>query len=187
MNKRTQKLVILLVCLALTLGAGLLVINLTKEKEEPTTPAATAESFEIFSVDPEKIVHIDWVFSDFIQESFTKKDGTWIYDADPEAFFYREEFTNWLGRTFSEPMMSDQRIDSTDMEAMGFTEPDVLVHLTMEDGTETTLTFGASTPMQNTCYFTPDGENIYVVARMKQAVFGLKLENYQTTTTKKEE
>ena len=188
MNKRTQKLLILLICLALTFGAGMAVIKLTKDKEETSTEPSTAESFEIFRADPDKIVHIDWTFSDYINASFTKKDGTWFYDEDPDAFFYQDEFTGWLSRTFTEPLMSDQKVESTDMEAMGFSpKPDAVVHLTMEDGTESTLTFGGSSSMQGACYFTPDGKNIYIVSRMRKSSFGLKLENYQTTPTKKNE
>lgn len=187
MSKRTQKLLVLLLCLLLVGAAGFAVVKFTKEKEETTETDPSVESFEIFKVDKDKIVHVDWVFGGFIEESFTKKDGKWVSDTSPDEFFYQEVFEEWLDRNFGSPWTSEAEVSSTDMDAMGFTDADTIAHVKLEDGTEYTLTFGASTTIQSTCYFTMDMKKVYVVPRGRKAAFGLKLANYQTTTTKKGE
>lgn len=187
MNKRTRNLLVLIICLLLVAAAGFITIKLAKEEEETTTAETTTESFTILELDTSKIVHVDWKFGGFIDESFTKKDGTWVYDADPETFFYQEVFNEWVDRNLGS-IIAYQKIESTDYSSMGFENTDTVAHITMADGTEHSLLFGGSTAMQGTCYFRLDeGTEVYTVSRKNKAMFGLNLANYQTTTTDEEE
>ena len=180
MNKRTRNLVVLVICLGLVAAAGFIAIKLSKDKEATTSLEPTLESFVIFETDTSKIVHVDWVYAGLIEGSFTKTDGKWVWDDDPDAFFYPDEVDNWLGRNLAK-LESDTKISSTDYEAMGLKDPEVKVHVIMEDGAEYTLSFGSSTTLKSTCYFTLNGTDVYTVSRFRKSGFGLKLENFQTT------
>ena len=187
MSKRTKSLITLVICLLLAGAVGLIIIKTTKTEEEETETEATADELvSILELDTSKIVHIDWRFSTFIEESFSKKEGTWIYDTDPDTFFYQEVFTDWLQRNLS-AIYVYREVESTDFESMGLTDGDVTAHITMDDGTEYTLTYGNSTAIAGTCYFTMDGKKAYTAPRTGKASFGLKLANYQTTPSTEDE
>lgn len=186
MNNRAVKLVVLLAALVIVGGLAFYAVNKSNTRVEPTETAPTAESFEIYHAEAADIVHVDWTFGGFIDESFTKKDGTWVNDNDPEAFFYQEEVDNWIARNLVS-ITSELKVDSTDLSSMGFDESDTMAHITLKDGTEYTFTFGNSTPTKNTAYFTLDGKTVYTVNRSLRAAFGLKLSNFQTTPSTEKE
>lgn len=148
MKKKGIRLVLLFVVVGL-LTAGFLILNnknkekeaKKKQEEEEKESLYTEEGNLIYSFDYEKMKQIAFTYNG-ASYSFTKTDGTWVYDADPEFPIhqvYMEEKAAKLAEIYAEREITGTENSKQDF---GLENPEVSVTLTLEDGKNYTFLMG---------------------------------------------
>lgn len=148
MKKKGIRLVLLLIILGI-LAAVFLILNNKNKKAEEEEAKKEAEEEELYVEDGDLLYSFD--YEDMKQiaftyegnnYSFTKTDGIWTYDADPDFPIhqvYMEAKVAKLAEIYVE-----REIEGTDnsKEDFGLENPEVSVSLTLEDGQIYTFLMG---------------------------------------------
>lgn len=153
--KRGKKLIVLLVVLALIVGATVLVSVLNPE-EEPQGSGYTT----VFSLDPEKVTNLYWDYS--YEASFSRTEDGWVNDADA-AFPTNNDQLDQMVRILSEVGASQTIENVEDLEQYGLLYPVCQIKVTV-DGTTYELALGDQNNYSGERYFTKGDGNVYTVA-----------------------
>lgn len=148
MKKKGIRLLLLLVAAGI-LAAVFLILN-HKNKEEEARKAKEEEEKEefytedgvlLYSFDYEDMKQISFTYEEN-SYSFTKNDGVWTYDADPE-FPIHQVYLETKAAKLAE-IYVDREIEATDSSKaeFGLDNPVVSVSLSLEDGEKYTFLMG---------------------------------------------
>jgi len=187
MSKRSTKLIILVVAMAICIGASYLVISKENEKKATSTETeATLANFPILSFDPADVKHIYWDYGGWNAFDMSQNDdGSWVAAEDPsvdlDEDFIRETFFGYMS-----DLHAYKEIEVESLADVGLEEPYSIVHMEMKDGSEIVLEFGDSTTVSGYCYMTFDGgEHVYIVKRNVKTNFGKVLDNFKVTESER--
>lgn len=148
MKKKGIRLVLLLVVLGI-LAAVFFILNNKNKKAEEEKAKKEAEEEELYVEDGDLLYSFD--YEDMKQiaftyegnhYSFTKTDGIWTYDADPD-FPIHQVYMEAKAAKLAE-IYVEREIEGTDnsKEDFGLENPEVSVSLTLEDGQIYTFLMG---------------------------------------------
>ena len=147
MKKKGLQLVLLFVVVGI-LAAAFLILNKKnkaeeekKRQEEEEEELYTEDGELIYSFDYEKMKQISFTY-DGNTYSFTKTDGNWIYDDDPD-FPIHQVYVETKAARLAE-IYVEREIQGTESskQDFGLEEPEVSVTLTLEDGQVYTFLVG---------------------------------------------
>ncbi len=159
MNKRTLKLVIGLVVLALLLSAYFLITTLTKE-EEPEAPEEE-KIIQVTNEDPNNIVSIAYTNS-LADVAYTFEEEIWKYTGDSE-FPVTQSFLSTMAEGVASVNAKRDITDAGGNEAdYGFSEPTLVLNVGMQNGTVHTYTVGSYNTV-STAYYLKYNGRIYMI------------------------
>ena len=164
MNKRSKKLLLMALTLALLGGATVLATKLNPElnSSETTEEESSVTSSTILELDESSVSNIKWTYNEETL-SFSQNNGSWTYDGD-SAFplntgYLDTIFTNLSSLTaYYEPLENVE-----DLAEYGLDDPAMTVTITTADG-ETELNFGSASLMDSLRYFSMGDGKIYMVS-----------------------
>ncbi len=152
--KRSKRLFLLLLVLALVLGATWAATLLNPENEEEETSCTT-----IFTVDADDVTAISWDYSE--QLSFVKEDGQWVYEEDPD-FPLDESYLEAMLDSVKE-IQSSRTIEAVeDWDQYTLEVPICEITVTAGDDTQT-IRIGEETSLGGERYLSIGDGNAYLV------------------------
>lgn len=152
--KRSKRLFLLLLVLALVLGATWAATLLNPENEEEETSCTT-----IFTVDADDVTAISWDYSE--QLSFVKEDGQWVYEEDPD-FPLDESYLEAMLDSVKE-IQSSRTIEAVeDWDQYTLEVPICEITVTAGDDTQT-IRIGEETALGGERYLSIGDGNAYLV------------------------
>ena len=157
-KKKINNIIALLAALVVLLLIFVGVQKWNAAKEE--TKKAEEEAAKIYAFEADEIEKI--AYSDGETNwSFTKTDGTWIYDDDPEIALVQDTMTG-MEEAFSQIEAVKEIEDPDDLADYGFEDPLYQLVIT-ENGTDHTLLIGDDSG--DNYYFMEEGaEKVYTVS-----------------------
>ena len=148
MKKKGIQLVLLFVVVGI-LAAGFLILNKKNRAEEEKKRQEEEEEEQlyvedgdlIYSFDYEKMKQISFTY-DGTTYSFTKADGNWIYDNDPDFPIHQVYVETKAARLADIYVEREIQGTESSKQDFGLEEPEVSVTLTLEDGQAYTFLVG---------------------------------------------
>ncbi len=153
--KRGKKLFVLLLVLAVLLGATYAASFLARESAEEEETVYTT----IFTVDPEDVTRISWDYSEEL--SFTREGDTWVYDADA-TFPLEESFLDAMLEQLQQITSSKTIEDVEDWDQYTLEVPICEITVTAGD-TRSTIKIGEETALGGERYVSIGDGNAYLV------------------------
>ena len=152
--KRSKRLFLLLLVLALVLGATWAATLLNPENEEEETSCTT-----IFTVDADDVTAISWDYSE--QLSFVKEDGQWVYEEDPDFPLDESNLEAMLDSV--KEIQSSRTIEAVeDWDQYTLEVPICEITVTAGDDTQT-IRIGEETALGGERYLSIGDGNAYLV------------------------
>lgn len=153
--KRGKKLFVLLLVLAVLLGATYAAGLLTPESVEEEEVVYTT----IFTIDPEDVTQISWDYSEAL--SFTREGDTWVYDAD-DTFPLEESYVDTMLAQLQEITSSKTIEDVENWDQYTLEVPICEITVTAGD-TLSTIKIGEETTLGGERYVSIGDGNAYLV------------------------
>lgn len=159
-KKQWITLVVVLAALAAA-TAGMKAYKTHQEKAEEEQ--AEAETIYALKTDADDVTGISYEYEG-TSLSFTKSDDTWTYEGDTSIDIDEDAMDTMLSSLCS--ITADSQIDEPDdVSEYGIDEPIQQAVLTLSDGSQITLTFGAENEILGGYYLqVSDDANVYLVS-----------------------
>lgn len=175
MNKRTTKLIVLVLIVALLVLACFLLSGLNKEEE---TSETEDESITLCDFSDKEITNIAYTYNG-TELSFTSDNGQWKYDADGEFPVTQNTVTSMIESIST--VMATRKLDGAeDASVYGFDSP-MLIATVTADGSNYSFEVGDLNSYSGT-YYLRYNEELYMTDETLVTVFSKNLYDYLTTT-----
>ncbi len=169
MQKQKKQFIILIVLLIICVGAWLGIRAYNDKAEEKEKKEAEAKKITVAEISADDITAFSYD-SDGTELSFSKTDGTWIYDGDPSVPLDQDAMTSLLSNV-EKVTAEDEVKDYDDISDYGFDEPTQTIHVTTADQ-EYVFTFGMNNSLLNQDYMMSEGDDtVYLVSTTMKNAF----------------
>ena len=174
--KRSVKLIILLLVLAL-LGGAYALLGKTAPEEEETETASAEETFTILAIPYDTVAEMSWVCEGRTDDfRFRNDNGTWKYIPD-ESVIMDSSYLGTLADTFAGLEAYRELEMPEDISVYGLDKPFLTVTLKTAGGEEYVVTFGNATSVYGRRYCTIGDGKVYTVNSSAAAIFNYDLKN----------
>lgn len=174
--KRQNKLLVLMIVLAIILGAYFIVSRLGISDEDT---ASESNFIQIFNTSRDSIIKMSWSYSD---NSFTlKRDDTssdWYYPDEPEKAIDQTSASAMLSAVYS--VTATSSIEPADeLSAYGLDPAFMLITVVLDDGSEYQLHIGIYNSFADGYYALDNGntEQIYIISSSVYKAFAYSIED----------
>lgn len=161
MKKKQKRTLLILVILLAVLGILATAVKLAgRKKEKAAAVSSTPESV----VSQKVYTAFSWK-KNGTENSFTKKDGTWYWDAD-KSFPLNANYLTKLANTLNGLVPVQIIKDGDTLSAYGLDRPSVILTATAKDGTKNTFALGGEAVNSSGNYYlmvNGNSSKIYVV------------------------
>lgn len=177
MKKKSVTMIVSVVCLA-GLTAGYISLKNYNEAEE----AKEALGEEVWEVDKDQLTGIAFSIEG-TEYHFVKEDGSWNMSED-DTFPVNETVLMTAMERFSPLKVQRTLTDAEDTSEYGMDDPQNVITLTMEDGSETVITIGDTNEgTQDDYLMLSDTSSIYTVEASIREAFASELYDYAKSET----
>lgn len=162
MKKKQKRTLLILVILLAVLGIVMTAVKLADKKKEKAASAASSAQESVVS---QKVYTAFSWKENGVGNSFTKKDGTWYWDAD-KSFPLNANYLTKLANTLNSLVPVQTIKDGDTLSAYGLDNPSVTLTATAKDGTKNTFALGSEAVNSSGNYYLMVNGNtskIYVV------------------------
>lgn len=151
--KNGKKLLLLLLVLAVLVGATAIVGTISKNAADQEDETQT-----VFSLDPENVTNLGWDYSEKV--SFTAGEDGWVCDQDA-AFPVDETCLDKMLEVLTDVESTKTIENPENLDQYGLEIPVCVI--TVEDGQSHTLSIGLETAVGGQRYFSNGDGNVYLV------------------------
>ena len=151
--KNGKKLLLLLLVLAVLVGATAIVGTISKNAADQEDETQT-----VFSLDPENVTNLGWDYSEKV--SFTAGEDGWVCDQDG-AFPVDETCLDKMLEVLTDVESTKTIENPENLDQYGLEIPVCVI--TVEDGKSHTLSIGLETAVGGQRYFSNGDGNVYLV------------------------
>ena len=151
--KNGKKLLLLLLVLAVLVGATAIVGTISKNAADQEDETQT-----VFSLDPENVTNLGWDYSEKV--SFTAGEDGWVCDQDA-AFPVDETYLDKMLEALTDVESTKTIENPENLDQYGLEIPVCVI--TVEDGQSHTLSIGLETAVGGQRYFSNGDGNVYLV------------------------
>lgn len=162
MQKQKKQFIALVVLLVVCIGAwfGIRVYNDKAEEKEKSE--AEAKKITVAEINTDDITAFSYE-NEGTELTFSKTDGSWIYDEDPTLLLDQDAVASLLSNV-TKVTAEDEVKDYDDISDYGFDAPTQTVHVKTAD-LEYVFTFGMNNSLLNQDYLMREGDDtVYLVS-----------------------
>ena len=158
--KKSVKLIILLVTLAIAAGGYVLL----QHSNEQAAVSEASGQFPLTEKTADDVTGLSWIYKD-VQFTFAKQEDTWVNSLNA-AYPVSQSQLETLAKVIPD-LTADRQLESvTSLADYGLEEPDFTILVQYSDGTEVSYQLGSATPFADGYYTyrTDDPDHLYIIS-----------------------